>query len=364
MTKTQAKKKLADIISREVALRPDSSVRLRWFVENKFLPLKEGAWKASTAGTNKGIIEKQILNPLGDKKLAELDRTQLQMHLNGLAEREYSYSTIQHTASFLRAILDEAVELDYLLKNPARKLQIPHVKKEKILGWGDQFFPQGKAWLTVEQLRTVLGRLEGRNRLIVMLASLMAMRPGEVFGLQWGDYDGQNIHIMRRVYRGKLDAPKTEASNATLPVPRLVKEALDKWKEECGKPWASAFIFESKNGTPMHKDNWVRRALEPAIALDGFYKVNFQVFRRTWTTHAPSNGAGLKEMETVLRHSASKNFTVGTYQQAMMSNVLDILNAFADTVALDLPEHAESGIKVEGEDVEAISVHQMSTAYP
>lgn len=356
-TKTQAKKKLADIISREVATRPDSSVRLRWFVENKWLPTKEALWKESTTQTNKGVIEKQILEPLGVRKLGELDRSQLQLHLNRLAEMDYSYSTLQHTASFLRAILDEAMELDYLLKNPARKLKIPRVQRDKILGWGDQFFAQGRVWLTIEQLRTVLKRLEGRDRLIAMLASLMAMRAGEVFGLMWGDYDGDTIHIMRRVYRGKLDEPKTEASNALLPVPRIVKVALDMWKEKCGKPWDTSFIFESKNGTPLHKDNWVRRVLEPAIAFDALYKVNFQVFRRTWTTHAPNYGAGMKEMQSVMRHARSKNITVEVYQQPILDRMRQVMDAFADDVTADLPEHAETGIKVEGENGESVSIH-------
>lgn len=351
-TKTQAKKKLADIISREVATRPDSSVRLRWFVENKFLPVKKASWKASTAGTAKGTIERQILIPLGDRKLGELDRTQLQMHLNTLAERKYGYTTIQHTASFLLAIFDEAVELGYLERNPARKLQIPRIQKEKILGWGNQDFSDGKVWLTKEQLRTVLSRLEGRDRLIVMLAAFMALRGGEVFALQWGDYDGDKIHVMRRVYRGKLDEPKTEASNAFLPVPHIVKEALDKWKERCETPWASAFIFQSKNHTPLDKNNWLRRVLSLAIACDNLPpEVNFWVFRRTWTTHAPEYDAQLKEMQSVMRHSKSnKNITVEVYQQALPERMRRVMDAFADDVAADLPEHAEPAIKVEESD--------------
>ena len=53
-----------------------------------------------------------------------------------------------------------------------------------------------------------------------MLASLMAMRPGEIFALTWDAYREDTLFIMQRVYRHKFDIPKTPASMAQLPVRR------------------------------------------------------------------------------------------------------------------------------------------------
>jgi hypothetical protein len=62
--KTEAKQKLAEILTPFQNIRPDGSVPLRAFIELKFLPLKEGRWKDSTKLTSLGIIQKQILEPL------------------------------------------------------------------------------------------------------------------------------------------------------------------------------------------------------------------------------------------------------------------------------------------------------------
>lgn len=61
--------------------------------------------------------------------------------------------------------------------------------------------------------------------------------------------------------------------------------------------------------------------------------VNFRVLRRTWATWAGNFGADLKVVEAVLRHSASLNFSVRTYQQVIREKVLEVMNKFAEAVA-------------------------------
>jgi integrase len=55
----------------------------------------------------------------------------------------------------------------------------------------------------------------------------MAMSPGEVFALRWEDYDGKDVSIYWGVYRGVVDEPKTEASRDVLPVPAILRDALE-----------------------------------------------------------------------------------------------------------------------------------------
>jgi integrase len=219
----------------------------------------------------------------------------LQIHLNGLAKR-YSYCIAQHTHSFIRSIFEEALESNLLQKNPARSLRIPRVDQERVLGIGEQFFLNGKPFLTLDQLRSLLTVSRARDRLVVMLGSLCAMRPGEIFGLDCSAYAGDNLFILRRVYRGQIGFPKTEASRAVLPVPNVVREPLGKWKAPRAPVEQQGFVFNSRNGTPVHKDNFLRRLLQPAgLMAEIPFPVTFQVLRRTWATLTPEFGAGLKE---------------------------------------------------------------------
>lgn len=83
----------------------------------------------------------------------------------------------------------------------------------------------------VEELATIAERYHGLGA-FVRFAAYSGMRVGEVFGLEWGDVDFEQMRITvrRRVYRGDVDVPKSgrvrkivlfpEARDALLTVPR------------------------------------------------------------------------------------------------------------------------------------------------
>jgi hypothetical protein len=66
----------------------ETVVTLGWFTRNRFFPLREGStWKETTAETHKSAIEHDILKPLGNWPLKQIDKVMLQTHLNDLATR-------------------------------------------------------------------------------------------------------------------------------------------------------------------------------------------------------------------------------------------------------------------------------------
>ena len=53
---------------------------------------------------------------------------------------------------------------------------------------------------------------------MVYVAVYTGLRVSELVGLKWGDVQGLSITIDERYCRGDWGAPKSEASNATIPV--------------------------------------------------------------------------------------------------------------------------------------------------
>ncbi len=66
--------------------------------------------------------------------------------------------------------------------------------------------------MTIREVQICFGALDLRERLIAKLALLAGMRPGEIFALTWGRLTATYADIRQRVYRGKIDTPKTENS--------------------------------------------------------------------------------------------------------------------------------------------------------
>ena len=73
------------------------------------------------------------------------------MQANRLAEK-FSRSVVNKFVTWSRAILEEAVDEDLLLKNPAKKLQMPETREVN------------KRFLTLKEIPVVLGKLPFREQ--------------------------------------------------------------------------------------------------------------------------------------------------------------------------------------------------------
>src|SRR6266700_6043598 len=172
----------------------DSSVTFGWFVRNRFYPLKEAHWKEETAKVKKLLIQQDLIDEFEDVALENFDKFTLQLHLNKLAKTR-SKDTVLQLRAYLRDIFAEAVDQDFLAKDPARKVKTP-----------TQLRATDKTTLTWDQLRDVLAKLDLRDRILLELDMANALRPGELFGLRWRCFDASecSIALTETTYKGKI----------------------------------------------------------------------------------------------------------------------------------------------------------------
>jgi integrase len=240
VTKHQAQGSLDEKIAQKTGgttePRADESiVTLGWFTRNRFFPLREGsAWKEGTAINRKSAIERDILAEWGDVPMAQIDKFMLQTHLNRLA-RTLSAGRVMHARFYMKAIFEEAIDQEFVEKNPARKLIVPK-----------ELRPVNKTTLTWDQLRLLLSSVPLRDRILLTLDMTETFRPSELFALKWSGFDmnGKTLTVSQTAYRGKLrDYGKTKKSLRTVHVPEGLANDLWLWKQECPDPSSYAFIF-------------------------------------------------------------------------------------------------------------------------
>ena len=299
MTKHRAYDELERIIAQKTGgttePRADERITtLDWFTRNRFFPLREGStWKEATAETHKSAIERDILRAFGGLPLKQIDKVMLQTHLNDLAKR-LSEGRVKHARFYLKAIFEEAIEQEFVAKNPARKLALPK-----------QLRAVDKTTLTWDQLRLVLASVSLRDRVLLTLDMTETFRPSELFALRWDgfDMDGRTLKVTHTSYRGKLrDFGKTQKSLRTVHVPEGLANELWQWRQECADRSPEAFIFPNarrrngakKNGC-IRTDNYRARVLKKLAKDLGLAKLNFQVLRRTIATLAQTKG-GVKDV--------------------------------------------------------------------
>jgi integrase len=209
----------------------------------------------------------------------------------------------------MKSIFAEAVEQDFLVKDPTRKIKIPRNLRAK-----------DKTTLAWHQLRAVLASLTTRDRMLLTLEMTDALRPSELFALRWRSFDGSKLTISETVYRGKIRPfGKTEKSLGDVLLPKGMVDALWRWKQECPDSSPDAFIFPNTHGGFMDTGNYRNRILIPLAEKLGLPKLNFQVLRRTMATLAQGKGS-VKDIQAHLRHSKADT-TANEYMQELPESV-------------------------------------------
>jgi len=329
MTKHQAH----DALEQKIAQKPGGTtqpqaderiVTLGWFTRNRFFPLREGStWKEQTAAIRKIEIEQDIVALLGNLPLAQIDKVILQTHLNDLAKK-LSAGRVQHARFYLKAIFEEAIEQEFVAKNPARKLVLPN-----------QLRAVDKTTLSWDQLRLVLASVPLRDRILLTLDMTETFRPSELFALRWTGYDmdARALTVSQTACRGKLrNYGKTRKSLRTVHLPEGLANELWLWKQECPDPSPAAFIFPNsrkrkgavRNGF-IRTDNYRARVLKKLSEQLGLPKLNFQVLRRTIATLAQTKGS-VKDVQGILGHS-KPDITANVYMQEIEEGVKRTLDA-------------------------------------
>ena len=272
---------------------------LRWFYENRYLPQKEEQWKVTSRPKTKRFIENYLLKRFGETLPGDLDKFALQMYLNELAPK-YSRSVLAKIRVYFNSMLDEAVELEFLAKNPAARLAIPRSGQR----------PTTKH-LTPEQIPVILFNLSDRDRLIVRMFLVLGLRPSELFALRWNDKDRNSLRIDSSIVDGVEVDTRTQGSDAAVWLPVSVEKELEWWRSASEQAGPDSFLFPSTRGTAINTNNFLFRVLKKAGKKANVEGVTHQMLRRTCSTcmhgaaHNRKRRAGASASQFVNDHTGT-----------------------------------------------------------
>lgn len=329
MRKFEAEGELQKILSPVNATqssRKDDRVSLRWFVQHRWRPMAEANWGPTTRRTNEHLIS-VILNEFGDTQLRNLDKVAMQSWLNDLS-RERSRSMVHHCCTFLKSMCGEAVEQDFLSKDPSRKLKRPRTRKpdETVLEWS-----QYQA--VIDAAQTL------RDKLIIKVGSGTAVRPGELCAFRWRSLEqlpnGRHaLRVTETIYKCKLRPwAKTEGSEDFVPLPKRLAAELMEWRGQTPTPMPEHFIFPNSRGGFLDYENFEARVLDPIKTKLGLPKLNFQILRRTFATRAVGEHKGtVKDVQTMLRHARPDTALVH-YIKPIEDSVYGMVDAMYEGIA-------------------------------
>ena len=326
LTKADAKTELKKVIVKHTDLKrcaPTKQMTFGEFWQERFLPMYEQTWKLSSRATQVDNIERYCVKLLEHRPLIELQKFELQMILNRLAQ-QYSESVVDKFMIWSRAILEEAVDQDFLAKNPARKLAKPETR------------PVNKRFLTFEEIPLLLSRMPIREELILRITLVLALRPGELFALRWDDVMGHALRLDEETIDGQIFLKlKTKDSKGYVALPPSLIAGFAEWREMSKPTSDRQFIFPNADGGVLRLDNYRADVLKPALKKvadeTGITGVDFRACRRTCGTHLGKFGS-VKDVQAHLRHARATT-TLDIYIQEIPASVRNAVEQLDEALA-------------------------------
>ena len=271
-----------------------------------------GSLKPSTAAIYRNNINNHIKPALGAVRLSDLHPHTVQGFINGLSG--LAPSSVRLVYKNLHAMLQKAVELDYIPRNPADRCVLPKMEQEEIKPLDDQ---QTAALLAVAT-GTPLEQ-------IIPVALFTGLRVSELLGLTWDAVDFQRgtLTVNKQLIRGRVgdvfQSPKSGKSRTITPAPAVMAALRKQWARQsemqlkAGPMWDNlhSLVFTGDAGGPMNRSSVDKRfrALCAAAGLEG---VRFHDLRHTYAVNAIRAGDDIKTVQANMGH-ATAAFTLDKY---------------------------------------------------
>lgn len=313
------------------------------FIEKRWREYEASAKHRQSTLDCRGSLLKHHIAPYFDKKvLGEISPSDI----GDLLQKErakVSGSTLHQLFSLLKLIFEIARQYDYVEQNPVR----PLVHRP-------DFQRQEKATLTVSQIRDVLLRMPGDERLYCLLLAVTGMRMGEGLALRWLNFNAseRELTITHTLYKGKIRPPKTMTSKGRLRLHPAVVRLLSEHKQQSDFQDEDDYIFSRPSGEPLCKDS-VRLHLRKAMDQSGIKREpflhGFHIFRHSAGTLLYDLLGDMDQVQSILRHADKA--TTSIYVHSQQQPVIEGMELLTEAILGDMESFCDSSVTLKSQRV-------------
>lgn len=284
---------------------------------DEYLKVKSTEIREVTVNRNKKRIELYILPSLGDYKLSALtlpllQKWKLEIEAHRTAKgTPLALYTKQGIYSVFRALLNYAVKMEYLQKNPITTLgnfKDPYGTQNEMNYFTAEEFIKFISAARSEAEKTTSNIYEWNFYTFFMLAFYTGARKGEINALRWSDIDKDILHIRRSIsqkLRGKdrETPPKNKSSIRDIQIPSPLKNALTEHLRRCQSIAGFSNDWHICGGENCLRDTTIQHRFERYANKANIKHIRIHDFRHSHASLLANNGINIQEIARRLGHS-------------------------------------------------------------
>jgi len=332
-TKRSVRELAADLLKpmNEGTQDPVATMSLADYIEQFYLPYVEDQKRASTLRGYRNLFRRYI-KPRGTIALRDFRTVDGERLMTEISRKEdLSRTSLGHIKSFLSGVFRYCRRQGVLnVPNPMRDVATPKART------GNETYAY-----SLEEISRMIAVLPSKAATIVAVAGLTGIRKGELRGLLWENYDGQQLQITRSIWRSHVEEPKTPSSKSPVPVIQQLAAKLERYRIESGNP-KHGLIFPNGLGNPINLDQLAFETIKPILKEVGIAWHGWHAFRRGLATNLHRLGVKDKDIQAILRHS-NLSTTMNIYVKSVSVDAaaaMDTLNShYATTMQPALKEN-------------------------
>ena len=282
---------------------------------NEYMIAKKHETRTTTYEKSRRILQRYVISDFVNTKTAKLSVQMIQKWKNSVSELGLSVTTCKNIYGEFRALLNYAVKMEYIKKNPLLiagnfKSSIEPVKEMQYYTPEQfkQFINSARDFAKQSEEKSA-AYYEWNYYVFFYIAFFTGMRKGEINALTWNDIKGGVISITKSVSqkaKGKdvITPPKNKSSIRTITIPKPLQNILDEHYQR-SKSVINTFNDDMYicGGIKPIRDTTLENRNILYANMAGLPHIRIHDFRHSHASLLANEGINIQEIARRLGHS-------------------------------------------------------------
>jgi integrase len=253
--------------------------------------------RASTLYRDLGLLRNHITPRFGPVPLVKVQTSDVRAWVAEMvATGRHSPATVRKAGQVLAKVMRAAVDDGLIARSPCVGVRLPAEGSREM------------AFLSAAQVVELVDATDEHYRVLVATAAYLGLRWGELAGLRTERVDllRRQVSVVEQLTEvsGALTfgPPKTAAGRRSVSAPAFLCQMLGEQLTERAEP--SGLVFPAREGGPMRRSNFRRRAWASATRRADLVGFRFHDLRHTAVALAIGQGAHPKAIQERMGHGS------------------------------------------------------------